>query len=130
MAEGSPYERWKEIESVEEFDLLPEHVTLLRRAHFEWGGHRWVGGPALHSKRPFGNHGGGEPYSDVNVDMAAILDGRTDGAYEEDREERYTQLLGELPLALEIVLQSGSFEPGRYLRPRGGDTWQRSSPPR
>lgn len=127
VAEGSPYERWKEIEAAEEFDVLPDHIALLRRARFEWGGHRETGGPALHRKRPFGNNGGGEPYSDVYLDMTAILDGRTETTYDDGDEERYTRLLGELPVALEIVLQSGSFEPGRYVRRPNPDRWQLAS---
>jgi hypothetical protein len=67
----------------------------------------------------------------VYTDMAQIVDGRNylnDHEVFEEDEARYDQLLGELALVLEIVLQSGSFEPGHYSRPVGG-LWQRRPDP-
>jgi hypothetical protein len=120
----SPFEVWTEIEGAHEFEVMPAHIALLRRANTGWEGHGWVGAPSLLRKRPFGN-------SDVYADMAQIVDGRdyiSDHEVLEEEEVRYDQLLGELALVLEIVLQSGSFEPGHYTRPLAGP-WQRRPDP-
>jgi hypothetical protein len=100
------------------FDVLPEHLALLRRARTTWDGSEGVGGgaPGLDRWAPFGS-------LDVYSDIAAIVDGRTDGTHDPAEEHRYDRLFVELTLTLEIVLQTGRFEPGRYVRPPVG-AWQ------
>ncbi|NUP14954.1 MAG: hypothetical protein HOZ81_02390 [Streptomyces sp.] len=76
-------------------------------------GHKETGAPGLNPRSPFGYV---NPYDDI----AAIVDGRTGDDYDEADEPRYVQMFGELALVLEIVLQSGSFEPGTCLRSANG----------
>lgn len=105
MTEPSPFQVWRRVADLDEFEVLPEHVALLRRARSAWEGHREFGAPSLAQRHPFG---GDNSYAD----MEAILG---DGD-----EARHAQLFGELGLVLEIVLQSGCFEPGRYVRTPDG----------
>ncbi|MDP9843782.1 hypothetical protein [Streptosporangium lutulentum] len=107
------------LEMTEEFpfDVLPEHLALLRRARITWEGSEGVGGaPGLDRWTPFGS-------LDVYGDIAATVDGRTDGAHDPAAESRYDGLLLDLTLVLEIVLRTGRFEPGRYVRSPAG-SWQ------
>ncbi|MER6178538.1 hypothetical protein [Streptosporangium sp. NPDC001681] len=67
---------------------------------------------------PFGNSG-----RDVYDDIAEIMDGRK-GPHDPAQEARYDRLSGELALVLGIVLQSGRFEPGHYVRPSASGGWR------
>lgn len=118
MAKLSLLDRWERIEFVDEFEVLPEHIALLRRVHTSWTGDEGYGAPGLRRKRPFGN-------SDMYDDIAEIVDGRTNGSHDEADETRYDQLYVELTLVMEIVLQSGQFESGRYIKPPVG-AWKRA----
>ncbi|WP_181871041.1 hypothetical protein [Sphaerisporangium album] len=120
----SPYETWVEIKFIDEFIVLPEHIALLRRGCASWVGDDWRGAPGLDPKRPFRN-------SDVYGDIAAIVDGRE--VYGHDDEQvsdadraRYDRLFAECVLALQIVLETGSFEPGRYVLAGLPGRWQRA----
>ncbi|KAA9379648.1 hypothetical protein F5972_08320 [Microbispora cellulosiformans] len=112
--EWSPYDVWRGLRDAHQFEVRPEHIRLLRRANTAWEGHRDVGAPSLDRRHPFGDS------DDVYADMAEIVDGRTDGGYDDEDVDRYDRLRGELGLVLEIVLQAGSFEPGHYERTPGG----------
>jgi hypothetical protein len=99
------------------FDVLPEHLALLRRARITWEGAESAGGaPGLDRWAPFGS-------LDVYGDIAAVVDDRTDGKHDPADEPRYDRAFVELTLVLEIVLQTGRFEPGRYVRSSAGE-WQ------
>ncbi|GAA5047585.1 hypothetical protein HNP84_000344 [Thermocatellispora tengchongensis] len=104
----SPYETWAEIEHMDEFTVLPEHIAILRRAHITWVGDEWSGAPGMNHKRPLGN-------SDHYDDLAEIVDGRTDNQHHSSDKARYDRLFAECTLALQIVLETGSFQPGRYV---------------
>ncbi|MEU1384969.1 MULTISPECIES: hypothetical protein [unclassified Nonomuraea] len=93
--------------------VRPEHVALLHHARSSRQGHKETGAPGLNPRGPFG---GSDPYADI----AAIVDGRTGDDYDEADERRHVQLFGEPALVLEIVLRSGSFEPGTYQRSASG----------
>ncbi|MFI7467458.1 hypothetical protein [Nonomuraea sp. NPDC049646] len=117
MSEHSPYDVWTALQHATAFDVRPEHIALLRHARSSWQGHKETGAPGLNARGLFG---GEDPYADI----AAIVDGHTGDDYDEADEPRYVQLFGELALVLEIVLQSGSFEPGRYVKPSPEGAWQ------
>ncbi|MFF5109822.1 hypothetical protein [Streptosporangium sp. NPDC000509] len=104
---------------MDEFIMLPEHIALLRRGHTSWVGDDRGGAPGLSHKRPFGN-------SDVYDDIAEIVDGRITGEHSDADKARYDRLFAECTLALQIVLQTGQFEPGHYVLRGLPSRWQRA----
>jgi len=103
---------------VKEFTLTDDHLKLLRRGQVSWDDGEGDGAPGINSKKPYGN-------SYVAGDIAEIL-----GAPDEDwiwenghksqvtpeAAERLMRLHVETVVALQIVLATGEFRPGRYRR--------------
>lgn len=100
--------------SVLKFELKEEHLKLLK--HVEW--EREFNGETIitHGENPFGGF-------DHYEDMGIILYGRPeefdpfDGNpfdWSEEQKEEMDKLLSELPLALEVVLNTKSFDLGLY----------------
>lgn len=95
------------------FTLTADHIRLLRRANVTWDSAEF-GAPAIDPKRPFGN-------SSVVRDIHEIL-GWPLPEDEEERERhldreghgRAVMLYRQLETALQVVLATGSFEPGVY----------------
>lgn len=111
------------------FSLKPEHLALLRRAYIGWDNCEY-GAPAIDCKRPYGN-------SDVEGDIGEILGIAPAGAPGEHDDEPYftDEQRAEFAAlhiatrdALQIILSTGSFEPGVYERERYGSTWKRVGP--
>lgn len=109
---------WRRIRDAREFTVTAEHLTLLRHAWVSWSEAEF-GAPEINPKRPYGN-------SYVERDIAEILeapdeawvDGRRGGFVTEEAAERFTRLHVETAFALQIVLATGEFRPGRYRRSR------------
>jgi hypothetical protein len=106
------------------FALKPEHIMLLRRAFVGWQECE-TGAPEIDPKRPYGN-------SDVAGDVAEILGvGGTPcrhcGQSADRDDEALLALHYETGLALQVILSSGSFEPGVYdnTGPLGSRRWVR-----
>lgn len=108
----------------DKFILTVEHVALIKRFNVGWDGSCYLGSPVVDPKRPFGN-------GDVIGDMAEIVGIQP---IETDDEETYwprgtrdamEKLYRELDGALQVVLASGSFEPGTYTAPRYSSDWIR-----
>lgn len=114
----------------EYYKLTEEQVLLIRQMHINMDDGSclgYEGGPCVNSKRPFGN-------SNVEYDVYEIIDPRPydvmtdeDGiAYNEEENEDafedfqdmqreiYERWYPTLPGALQVILSSGSFEPGIY----------------
>ena len=99
--------------NTEVFYLTRGHIKLLRHGYVNFDGSFCWGSIGLNCKRPFGN-------SDVADDMANILglipfksdDG--DVWPKGTQDEMLHLYANELPTALQIILSTGSFEPGRY----------------
>ncbi len=96
-----------------EFELTEEHVKLLRRMFVEWDSQCYFGAPCIDMKRPYGN-------KDVLNDIAEIV-GEKDRlcphcgeSLNEQDAKRYEELHKETETALQVVLATGSFEPGKY----------------
>lgn len=107
------------------FELKSEHITLLRRAYVRWEDCEF-GAPAIDCKRPYGD-------SDVLDDMAEILGIEPMGtnAYDpdepgftRDQEDYLNQLHKETQTALQVILSTGSFEPGVYTTSDYGYEWR------
>lgn len=99
---------------VKTFELTAEHILLLRASYVNDSlSDCEYGAAEIDCKRPYGN-------SDVESDIAEILgiavihddDGEED-LRPEDR-ERCRMLHEQTPIALQIVLSTGSFVPGLY----------------
>lgn len=90
------------------FELTEQHVKLLRRAWVDWENCE-TGAPAIDCKRPYGN-------SDVPGDVAEILGWHIDdgGHARDESRERALELHRETQTALQVILATGSFEPGVY----------------
>lgn len=102
-----------------EFTLTADHIKLIRAfyvedRHFE----AETGAPYIDPKRPYGNS---FVYGDV-VDLLKLGEADDDGEYDEELIERAREIHEETQFALQIVLFTGSFKPGKYRRPDRYDT--------
>lgn len=106
----------------QEFEIRPEHLKLLRAANVTWYEIE-TGAPAIDGKRPYGN-------SDVAHDVIDLMgwwDDPDDVTPRQEREDRANalRLHEETKTALQIVLNTGSFEPGVYVSDWYGREWKR-----
>lgn len=104
------------------FELTEDHIKLLRRAYVGWEDCE-TGAPAIDCKRPYGN-------SDVPEDVAEILgwEGYPEGGgLATGQYDQAMALHRQTEAALQIVLVTGSFEPGVYEQAKRHDdrSWQR-----
>lgn len=98
-----------ELRELTHFELLPEHITLLRHAYVGWQDCE-TGAPEIDPKRPYGN-------SSVPEDVAEILGWTWTGEEMPDvLRERAKALHESTDLALQVILTTGEFRPGIYKR--------------
>ncbi len=117
------------LRELREFTVTEDHLKLLRRVYVDnWDPGEGYGAVGINPKKPYGN-------SYVERDIAVIVDAPDeDWLYEnghkayvtDEAAERFTRLHVEAMVALQIVLATGEFRPGRYrLATRWGIDWQR-----
>ena len=102
-----------------EFTMTADHLNLLRNAYVTFyliNG----GAPAIDGKRPYGN-------SDIPMDIADLLgwelvENRNGADLTVEQEEMAMRLHSETEIALQVVLKTGEFRPGRYVRSK---PWER-----
>lgn len=99
------------------FTLTADHITLLRAMWILWDDCEF-GAPAVDSKRPYGNSG-------VTDDMRELLPHRAS-----ESDEALTELHTSTQTALQIILATGSFEPGNYECERYGNKWKKVGDPK
>ncbi len=100
------------------FDLLPEHLVLLRHMVVGWQD-RETGAPEIQPKRPYGS-------SKVPLDMWRILYGETIDALDSQESAKLLALHRGTETALQIVLATGEFRAGRYEKSGPGHLgWRR-----
>ena len=111
---------FEQMSRLTEFTVTEQHLALLRRAYVTWE-YVEFGAPAIDGKRPYGN-------SDVLGDIAEILNEGPARDYSDDEvqdererwleanEKRLALIHGEVGVTLQIVLATGRFEPGDYIR--------------
>lgn len=104
-----------------EFELKQEHITLLRNAYVGWQDCE-TGAPEIDPKRPYGN-------SYILGDIVEILGEETpdedNEQYEAWRKTRGQELMKlhyETATALQVVLATESFKPGKFQRKERYDT--------
>lgn len=106
----------------EYFTLTEEHIKLLSNAYVRWDDCEF-GAPEIDPKRPYGN-------SDVIGDIAEILGLKKNicphcgECLDSKDEERLTTLHKETQIALQIILHTKSFIPGKYVKKDYGKDWE------
>ena len=96
------------------FTVTEDHLKLLRRFHVGWQNME-TGAPEIDPKKPYGNGG-------VEGDIHKILTGGNGKLFDEDC-QRYRAIHRETEKALQIVLSTGYFKPGKYKCEMGGYEW-------
>ncbi len=99
------------------FVMTADHIKLLRAMCVGWQDCEY-GAPEIDPKRPYGN-------SSVEPDVHEILTNETEYDLDDQQRERYAALHRETEVALQIVLKTGSFEPGTYIRDSYQQNWRR-----
>lgn len=109
---------------VDRFTLTTDHVQLLRAANVGWHHSEW-GAPCIDGKRPYGN---GDLYDDIAslTGMAVECDHCGHNVLGENDRAHLDALHKSMKTALQVVLSSGSFEPGEYVSPKYGHNWRRA----
>jgi hypothetical protein len=109
--------------SIETFKLTEDHIKLIRQIYIVNNN----GIPSIEEKRLFGN-------TDLYEDIDLILNGKTkevkhdsewDDGYSDEQIAEWDTLLQELVTALDIVLFTGSFEPGNFVKRTYERNWVR-----
>jgi hypothetical protein len=111
---------------MERFELRAEHVTLLRAANVWWWGAEY-GAPCIDPKRPYGN---GDVENDIGRLLGATMLGDDgDGpCYSSVQRAAFRTWHKETEKALQVILASGSFEPGVYVADKYSRRWRRHTP--
>lgn len=104
---------------MEKFTLTENHIKLLKNFNVDWGD-GYLGAPCIDQKRPYGN-------SDVLTDIAEILGFKEknddDFVMSERMEKGLLSIHSETCTALQIVLVTGKFEPGDYVKTEPYNRW-------
>lgn len=104
------------------FTVTDEHLKLLRSANVSWGDIE-TGAPCIDGKRPYGN---GDVVGDIAEILGWILVDTVEGPMmTKEQAERAGDLHRETETALQIVLATGTFEPGDYEASKYGKDWRR-----
>jgi hypothetical protein len=98
---------------IKQFELKEEHIKLLSNFNIYWVDNSYDGAPGVYPKKPYGN-------SNVMRDVAKIVG--EDYCEDNDIEQikRLYKWHTETEIALTVVLQAKSFEPGIYQSVNGG----------
>ena len=101
--------------SVIKFELKEDHLKLVKRLSWQ----------ELTEGKQITTDGTNSPFGgvDYHEDMGIILYGQPEDfdpfegdpfIWTDEQKEEMDKLLEELPLAIEVILSTGSFEPGNY----------------
>ena len=92
------------------FAVSTLHIALLRHAYVGWNAVEY-GAPSINPKRPYGN-------GDVLADLKGIARkvSPTWNWDDPENERLLEHLHSDLEVVLQIVLATGSFEPGEYVK--------------
>ena len=96
-------------EGIIEFEILPEHLKLLRAMQIEWPEDYW-GAPRVNVQRPYGTR-------DVHADICHILE-------QEMTDKEAEKLHCGAGMALQIILKTGKFKASKYRSSKFGQDWK------
>ena len=100
-----------------EFVLTEEHIKLLKRMNVGWSDCEF-GAPEIDPKHPYGNSNVYDDIADI-IGIEKLLDNNHFDGYEfysEENRKKMDKFHAETETALQIVLQTGEFKCGRYVR--------------
>ena len=104
----------RELENAQVFIVIEDHLKLIRNMNVGWNDMEF-GAPTIDPKRPYFN-------SDVIKDILLILGDRIPEDEDEEEEfingmyDKIRRFHREMQVALQIVLETGRFEPGKYAK--------------
>ncbi len=98
-------------EGVIEFEVLPEHLKLIRSYLIYWNPDSW-GFPQVNQQRPYGNS------TNVLADIRHILD---NAQLSEDEARALHYGAG---MALQILVKTGKFKATKYRASKYGQDWK------
>jgi hypothetical protein len=109
-------------EGIIQFEILPEHLKLLRSLQLEWQGVMAWGSLQTNAKRPYGT-------PDFLMDVRKIL---SEGVLGDDvdslTEQDILKLHRGAAMALQIALKTGKFKAGTFRSPKFGQDWHQYTP--
>jgi hypothetical protein len=112
-----------------EFDLTAQHITLLRNMSVGWQRYpaSHEGAPEIDPKRPYGNSSVAYDVADhLGLTIDNVSDPADDDVEMSDAQKAQMHAIHrQTAIALQIVLSTGSFEPGRYSCPPYSHEWTR-----
>ena len=107
--------------TMQRFSLKKDHLALIREAYFSYDESVEFGAPRIDPKRPYGN-------SDVYGDIGCILGIEPDGDdddFSTEQKEHMLRIHMETATALQIIIRTGEFVPGEYIKERTcGMNWK------
>ncbi len=103
----------------ETFNLTEAHIKMVCAYNIRWNDNSYDGAPEVDPKRPFGN-------SDWQDDLCELLEYEPDseGEFTDEQYRDVTKLFESGHIALEIILQTRSFVPGKYEREQYFGDWK------
>ena len=105
------------------FTLTADHIKLLKSAYVTRNKDPYWGTIGIDCKRPFGDSGIAESMAKILGIAGMVTD---DGlVYPAGTADQMFDIYKELETALEIVLATGSFEPGEYQASDYDRDWRR-----
>lgn len=102
------------------FELTENHIKLLNRMYVYFDNNAYDGAPAVDIKRPYGNRS-------VELDIFEIINGKEWNDDNEMPSGIRAELINfhrETSTALQVVLDTMSFNPGVYEKEQYGGCWK------
>ena len=110
--------KWNKIQ----YELTENQVKLLRQASVWWDDGAYEGAPAIDSKRPFGNGNWADDVAEIlGLERLEADDGEV--FWPKGTREKCEKIYRTLDKALQVVLASGSFQPGIYMADEYHNNW-------
>ena len=106
--------------SVIKFELTEQHIALVKNLDFELMFKLAKGDNELHDKNLFGF--AEDEFDDVGLILYGMPEregdfdplGSDEVTYTEEQKNEMGKIISELPMALQIMMQTGTFEAGNY----------------
>jgi hypothetical protein len=105
------------------FEMTGQHIALLRRACVGWEDCE-SGAPAIDCKRPYGNSSVWQDVAEI-LGVAKLETDDDEHVYPKGTRDHCERLHRETETALQIILATGSFEPGTYRRNEYQRDWKK-----